>query len=39
MVGTRERDHREEEVREFRDIEKLALEECHQRQDNEDQVN
>ena len=38
MVGTTERRHREEQLREFRDIEKLALKECHQRQDNEDQV-
>ena len=39
MVGTRERDHREAKVCEFRAIEKLALKECHQREDNEDQVN
>ena len=39
MVGRRERDHREKKVHEFRDIEELALRECHQRQDNEDQVN
>ena len=39
MVGTRERDHKEEKVREFRRIEELALKECHQHQENEDQVN
>ena len=39
MAGRRERDHREAKVHEFRAIEKLALKECHQRQDNEDQVN
>ena len=40
MVGARERNHREKKVDEFRAIEKLALKECHQRQqDNEDQVN
>ena len=39
MVGSRERSHREEKVREFRAIEDLAMKECHQSQDNEDQVN
>lgn len=39
MVGTRERDQKEAKVREFRAIEELALKECHQSQDNEDQVN
>ena len=39
MVATREKDHREAKVREFRAIEKLALKECHQSQDNEDKVN
>ena len=38
MVGTSEMSRREAELQEFRDIEKLALKECHQRQDNEDQV-
>ena len=38
MVGTSERSHKEEKLREFGRIEKLALKECHQRQDNEDQV-
>ena len=38
MVVTTERHQREETLWEFRRIEKLALKECHQRQDNEDQV-
>ena len=38
MVGTTERRYKEEKLLEFRRIEKLALKECHQRQDNEDQV-
>ena len=39
MVGSRERSHKEAKVCEFRAIEDLAMKECHQSQDNEDQVN